>query len=116
MPRFGGSTKQEIRERKVTTWLLVIANVVILVPAIGFWISYGLRQGLGTDYWYDFVIKSWIQSGNGRVVMGILTIIFPVGDVIINYLVYKRIKINLAIEGIIVGIVLAGAGVWLALG
>lgn len=90
MPRYGAETAEEKRRRWVKEAILYAGDAGVLFPAVFYWSSYLMRWALGTDYWYDLIIKPWVKSGAGSLGMTLLTIILPAGAATINYLVLRR--------------------------
>ena len=75
---------------------VILVNLLMLLPAAGFWASAVLRMAFGTDYFFDVVFEQLSKTFLGNVVLTTLVIFLPGLGVGINAIVYRRKKEGLA--------------------
>lgn len=73
-------------------WELILANALLLAPAIWFWTSVAIRLGLETDYFFDIVFENLSQSWWGNGLLITMVIFLPGVAVATNGMIYIRQK------------------------
>ncbi len=76
-----------------------ITNIVLLGPAIVFWISTSLYAGLGTDYIFDLVIEKIGQRNWGNILLTSLVIGLPSVGIAFNGLAFMGRRAKIALWG-----------------
>jgi hypothetical protein len=69
---------------------LITENIVLLLPGISYWISAGMAQVFGTDYFYDVVFAQLKTNFSGRLFFGIIILVFPIVSLAINLLTSNK--------------------------
>jgi hypothetical protein len=91
-------------------WEVVLVNVVLLLPAVSFWLSVMMYLAFGTDYFFDVVFAEMSKTFWGNTVLIMMVIGLPGLAVGLNGLVYLKKKDRMAWWGIAVGIVFLALG------
>ena len=67
-------------------------NLVLMGPAVLFWISVMIVVTLGTDYLFDVVVAQMRQTGIGQLVLIVVILVCPGIGLGVNYAMVKKKK------------------------
>lgn len=94
---------------------LLAASVLLLTPAMMFWLSVVMYVGLGTDYFFDTVIASLSASWWGNTLIVFAVVVLPQMVIIINGMEYILTKHPLYRKVLLVAAVFMLLGFYAAL-
>jgi hypothetical protein len=80
------------KKRDLSKLWLISGNILLLLPAVGYWTSALMSAVYGTDYFYDEVFAQLKTNISGTVVLGFILTMMPTIALIVDLKYYEKRK------------------------